>query len=379
MAMERDFSSAVAKCRQIIEELIIKYDVPGISFGVSVNGKIVLKEGFGVRNLNSNTPCTSNTVMKIASISKSISSILIGKQLELKNINLDADIRTYLPEIPTFFWQNQEVSITLRQLAAHKAGLRAYKPADNKYGFEEYAITENFPNVSSALKLFINDPLISKPGDLFNYSNHGYTLLSRVLEAITKKPFKQLLNDLFKSINLTSTYIEAENPHPPNCSISYNVEDGHLVDCSGLRSSYKIAAAGLMSTVDDLLVFAHTLINCYLECGLISKEVGISRNTLQTLWASHPGTKLSWNEAGSYCLGWQRLQQDNVLHIGHQGSTIGGSSVLLISFPLKASEDNYKESLKTDDGVITVVILCNIKVPSLGQIGVNISNLFRSF
>lgn len=66
--------------------------IPGVSVGVSVDGENVWSEGFGFGDVEMGTRCQANSVMRIASISKAITSIIAAKLLEAEKLDLDKSI-----------------------------------------------------------------------------------------------------------------------------------------------------------------------------------------------------------------------------------------------------------------------------------------------
>ena len=81
-----------------------------------------------------------------------------------------------MPSLPGFRFENRKVKITTRQLASHTSGVRHYekkssemKAEKNDTGgsdteLQEFYIKENFKTTNDALKLFIDDELLSEPG-----------------------------------------------------------------------------------------------------------------------------------------------------------------------------------------------------------------------
>ena len=91
----------------------------------------------------------------------------------------------------------------------------------------ELYLTGEWHSVREAMKLFEEDPLMFQPGTDFNYSTHGYTLLSAVLEAAEsadmaknnisiktnpKIKFEQQFKRLFEELGLQRTFIDYERP-----------------------------------------------------------------------------------------------------------------------------------------------------------------------
>ncbi|EYC14381.1 hypothetical protein Y032_0040g175 [Ancylostoma ceylanicum] len=115
------------KARQIIQRQMIIAGIPGLSVGVSLNGHTIWREGFGFANIESSSPCTEDTVMRIASISKPITATIAARLVQDGKLDLDQPIQTYLPDFPQKKYEGKPVTISVRQLLSHTGGIRHYK------------------------------------------------------------------------------------------------------------------------------------------------------------------------------------------------------------------------------------------------------------
>nr|XP_045581253.1 serine beta-lactamase-like protein LACTB, mitochondrial [Procambarus clarkii]XP_045581254.1 serine beta-lactamase-like protein LACTB, mitochondrial [Procambarus clarkii]XP_045581255.1 serine beta-lactamase-like protein LACTB, mitochondrial [Procambarus clarkii]XP_045581256.1 serine beta-lactamase-like protein LACTB, mitochondrial [Procambarus clarkii]XP_045581258.1 serine beta-lactamase-like protein LACTB, mitochondrial [Procambarus clarkii]XP_045581259.1 serine beta-lactamase-like protein len=125
-----DFQETVKKSRQLLKRCMEEAGTPGIVVAVSVNGKTVWADGFGFADLENNVRCTSNTVMRIASISKALTMTAVARLWEEGKLDLDAPIQKYIPSFPVKTYHGEEVTITTRHLISHKSGIRNYKRKD---------------------------------------------------------------------------------------------------------------------------------------------------------------------------------------------------------------------------------------------------------
>uniref|UniRef100_A0A915Q372 Beta-lactamase-related domain-containing protein n=1 Tax=Setaria digitata TaxID=48799 RepID=A0A915Q372_9BILA len=107
--------------------LRVRNGVPGLSIGVTRNGRSIWKEGFGYADVEQLVPCKSDTVMRIASISKPITAALAARLVQSGKLDLDASIQNYVPDFPKKKYKDKEVTITIRQLLSHTSGIRHYK------------------------------------------------------------------------------------------------------------------------------------------------------------------------------------------------------------------------------------------------------------
>ncbi len=172
-----DDASTAAFARQVnsnrlnkqLEMFRYKFGIPGICFMVTANGH-TYQACIGHSDVENGVHC-DNTAMRIASISKPLTSVAILKLWENGKIALDKPIQEYVNSFPLKHYNSIPVTITTRQLLCHMGGIRSYdkilaKPlSDHSFGkYKEYYIKDHYQNVTESLELFQNDELIAEPG-----------------------------------------------------------------------------------------------------------------------------------------------------------------------------------------------------------------------
>lgn len=226
-------------------------NVPSISGGVSVNGKVTWLGALGLSDIENNVPARTNTIYRIASISKPITAVAVMQLVEQNKINLDEDARTYLPYFPKKRWK-----FTVRQLLNHTSGIRNYR-----YG--EFNSTESFKSIKDAIRSVMDDSLLFEPGTKYSYTSLGYNLLAGIIENVSGLSFEDYLNkNIFQPSEMTSTYLEHQPKIIFNKARGYiknnfrQFENAQLADLS-----IKFPGGGIISTAEDLLRFAEKLIS----------------------------------------------------------------------------------------------------------------------
>ncbi|PCI31586.1 MAG: hypothetical protein COB54_09415 [Alphaproteobacteria bacterium] len=245
-------SDEVVQAQAVIDKLIHQTGIPGLSITVMVGPTETWSQGFGLADLENDIQVTPDTLMRVGSLSKSMTATALVKAGEQGTVDLDADIREYLPSFP----QKKHV-ITLRQLGGHLGGVRHYKTDSEKYVFQ------HFDTVLSSLNLFQNDPLISVPGSEYHYSSYGYNLLSAVAEAAFEREFPEFLAYyLWQPLVMKHTVQDDVNLVIPGRARQYVKDNnGALINAPYTDNSYKFAGGGMLSTSRDLAKFGHALVN----------------------------------------------------------------------------------------------------------------------
>ena len=119
-------SEAISKSRELIQRMMLEQGIPGAQIAVSKNGCLVWSEGLGLADVENSVPCSPDSVMRIASISKPLTTVGLLQLWEKGLVDLDAPIQKYVPSFPEKKYDGEKVVITIRQLLAHLSGVRHY-------------------------------------------------------------------------------------------------------------------------------------------------------------------------------------------------------------------------------------------------------------
>lgn len=191
-------------------------------------GKVKYAKTFGYKDFDAGIELKPDDQFEIMSNSKQITAVLILKQVEKGNINLQSPIKKYLP----YLNQSWADSVTVHQLLNHTHGI---------------ADTEK--------------PLLFKPGSQFKYGNLSYMLLGEMLEKISGKTYVELANELFRQVKMKNTFCYTED-HKRNLVPGYMSKENNFarVQQSFLNKD-NIPAAGIVSTAYDLSLWDDALFN----------------------------------------------------------------------------------------------------------------------
>ncbi len=228
-------------------------DTPGASVAIVKDGVVVHKNGYGLANLEYDIPITPSSVFHIASISKQFtvfSILLLEKQGKL---NLDDDIRKYIPEVPDF-----GKKITLRHLASHTSGLRDQW---NLLGMAGWRIDDVITKKHILKIISQQKELNFDPGEEYVYCNTGFTLLAEVVSRITDMSFAQFTDvNIFKPLKMENTlFYDDHEKIVKNRAYSYHT------DSLGYKKSVlnyaNVGATSLFTTAEDLGLWAMNFSN----------------------------------------------------------------------------------------------------------------------
>lgn len=296
-----------AELRSAIRMHLEREKIVGCSIAIAEGGKLVVAEGFGYANLEVRAPATPETIYRLASISKPITAVAILRLAEAGLIDLNADIRKYLPEFP-----DKGVTITVRQVLSHTSGIRHYRG-------NESLRNERFSGPIPALSIFKDDQLEHAPGEKYTYSTYGYTVLAAIIEKVTGKPYPEAMKQLvWEPAGMAETNVEDQRRVVLNRAAGYEAApDGSYLNSRQVDLSYKWGGGGLVSTVTDLCSFA----NAILEHRLLSSR-----------WKEAMWTRSRLNDGSEipYGLGWGITRYRGEVLISHNGAQQGARTSLWI-------------------------------------------------
>lgn len=232
-----------------VRKLLATYDQPGrpgVAVGVFHRGRAVLIETAGYADLEHGVRVTADTRFELASVSKQFTGYAIAKLAKGGRIDLDADIRQYLPWIPAF----GGATITTRQLLQHTSGIREQHELCMLAGFD----CEHLNRRQQFINLLQRQTTLNfVPGSRTAYCNTGYMLLGEIVRAVTGQSLRQYANlEIFKPLGMTSFYLDDLDEVVPNRATGYMKRpDGGW--SRGLAFGDSVGETGVQATVGDMI------------------------------------------------------------------------------------------------------------------------------
>ncbi len=219
--------------------------LPGLVYGVVLDGKLVYSGSFGYANLEQKIPAHSQSLFRIASMSKSVTALAILQLRDAGKLNLDDPASKYLPEMKKLKYLTTDApEITIRHLMTHGAGF----PEDNPWGDRQLADSDD------ELRRFIenNVSFSNVPGVAFEYSNLGFALLGQIVQKVSGMEFQQYtMANIFKPLGMNATVWEYEKAQPKNLALGYNwIDESHVNIPLEHHGSYG-AMGGLITSIED--------------------------------------------------------------------------------------------------------------------------------
>ena len=132
-------SGTLAKVDKIFVDWRLAAHVPGLVYGIVMDGRLVAAKAHGVQDTVRNRPVTVGSLFRIASMSKAFTALAILKLRDTGKLSLDVPAQTYVPEMKRWPMPTTDSRpITVRELLTHSAGF----VEDNPWGDRQQVLTE---------------------------------------------------------------------------------------------------------------------------------------------------------------------------------------------------------------------------------------------
>lgn len=206
-------------------------------------------KGYGKANYEHDVPIKSDTVFRIASITKQFTAAAILKLHEQKALSVEDTLDNFIKNFP-----NGD-QITIHQILTHTSGISNFELEQDFYEVLKAQ------NVQEALiDLFKDKPLLFKPGSQFAYSVSGFILLGYIIEQLSGLSYEAFLKrEIFDPLNLKNTGFDHYQAIIKNRASAYDRNDGVLKNAEFIDMRIAGAGGGLYATIDDLNVFNKAL------------------------------------------------------------------------------------------------------------------------
>jgi CubicO group peptidase (beta-lactamase class C family) len=333
-----DFNDPTRKQRieaayPVIEKLYKDYaeahHFPGYAFGIVIDGELAYKSAGGYANLEEKIPATTASFFRIASMSKSFTSLAILHLRDQGKLRLDDPVEKYIPQMKGKGLTKDAPKITIRHLMSHSAGF----PEDNPWGDRQLADTEK------DLEILISKGLSfsNTPGVQYEYSNLGFAMLGYIIH----KASGMYYSDYIKKYILLplgmkgTTYEYAEIPKE-KFAVGYRYIYEKWRKETPLHDGIYGSMGGMITSIDQFGKYVAMHVGAWPERndkeGYPVKRSSIREMhdparfiTLNPNFQLPNGKQITMTSSYAYGLNWMRDTR-GVVSIGHSGGLPGYGS-----------------------------------------------------
>jgi CubicO group peptidase (beta-lactamase class C family) len=330
--------------QQAVDQLFAPYEKagsPGCSLGVIKDGSFDYSKGYGLASLELGAPLSPSSVFYMASVSKQFTAASIVLAAEQGFLSLDDDVHKYIPELPDY-----GQPIALRQMLHHTSGFRDYLGLVQLSGRD---ILDVHP-AAEMLDLIVRQKALNfAPGTEYLYSNTNYFLLAEIIKRATHKPLSVFAEEnIFRPLGMSHTrFYDDKDVVVAGRVPAYAPGSGGSFKVNWSTNFDGVGDGGLMSSVDDLLLWDKNFYDNRLGKGTLLKEM-LTRGTLKN------GKQID------YALGLE-ISSYRGLPIVEHGGALFGYRTEILRFP----EQKF-----------SVICLCNLASANSGALSRKVADIY---
>ena len=298
----------------LIETADANPKIPGGSVRVVEDHQIVFDRYFGAFTQGSKIPWDEQTVVSIASITKSVTATLVAVLVGEGSLSFDDPIAKYLTEYGRLTLQNSDQSVrspTIAECLSHTSGFPGGTMAK---------LPRNSPikrgDQAEVARHLATQGLVARPGTKYAYTFRGYAAVSRVIEVVTGRPVAEVMQEkLLAPLGMNETTftpgVSLVRRHPRFAAQAEGRSDDEVAtqieSLRAQRGPFVNTSGALVSSPDDLQRF----LQFHADKGRVGKRQIAPASVLAELYRKQPATK-------DYGIGF-KLLRDGV--VGHGGAT----------------------------------------------------------
>jgi len=258
---------------RVLADAVATGEIPGVVAAAADDAGVIYEGAFGQRNLSAGPAMTPDTVFRIASMTKAITSVAAMQLVEAGKLSLDGPVPAIEPTIASpqvldgFSPAGEPIlrparrPITLRHLLTHTSGFtyEIWNP-----GMRRYVEVTGTPAVMSGRLAALRRPLSFDPGERWEYGINT-DWVGRLVEAVSG----QALDVYFRKhicgpLGMENTgFAATEDQRPRQASVHERVSDGSLEPQRpgpAPPREFLAGGGGLISTARDYLAFLQMLL-----------------------------------------------------------------------------------------------------------------------
>ncbi len=265
------------RIRPVMQEYVDKENLPGFLTVIARRGKIAHFETLGMQDIENNKPIAADTIFRIYSMSKPITSVAVMMLYEEGHFQLNTPISKFLPEFENMKVYNKEQTeifdakkkISIQHLLMHTAGFTygwGNKPVDERY--KALKTSEAHATLADMAKTLSNIPLVHEPGEKWTYGV-STDVLGYLVEVVSGMPFEKFLQTrIFQPLGMVDTAFSVPSEKRNRFAALYRAtkEQGlklieQKADADGTFTYFPSGGGGLVSTAADFMRFSQMLLN----------------------------------------------------------------------------------------------------------------------
>ena len=312
-----DFTNFVAW----LEENTVENDIPGSALAIVSREGIMQLETWGVRKVIARDPVNSDSVFRIASISKTFAGTVAGLLVNQNLQGWDMRINGLFPNMGLGEGTSSE-AITLKHIVSQTTGLMPHSYSNMlDDGVIYQKIKEKFHQI----------PTVCSPGQCYSYQNVVFSLVADVVEQSTGDSYEKYLHQqIFKPLGMTTASVGME-PYinSPNATAPHRLVRGNWRTTTTNPAYYSVApASGINASIFDMAIWIRANLGAFPH--ILSKDflAELHEPVISTPYGNY-FNRWSGLEKAYYAIGWRVFNYKGLRAIHHGGGVRGYRSEMV--------------------------------------------------
>lgn len=245
----QDAGDLWTRIRAMGEAIIAEGLTPGLQISVRQGADVVFQQGFGRANVETATPMTASSVLRIGSLTKQFTAATLLLLEAEGRLSLTDPLSRFLPDFP------RAADLTLERMLNHTSGLGNYTDAASLNAFFQAGRPDR--SMAEMVEIMKASPGLQafEPGTGWAYSNTAYVLLGAVIEKASERRYDVAMKErLFTPLGLNDTAVDdaAQVVAQRGSGYTPTLTPGVFQNASFISMSYPGAAGSMRSTTTDL-------------------------------------------------------------------------------------------------------------------------------
>lgn len=311
----KEFDTYIEKSRNL-------YQVPGLAVTVVKDGKVILKKGYGVRQLGTTNAVDTQTLFACASTTKAMTATCMAMLVDEGKVKWDDPVINYLPDFQLYDMHVTR-ELKIRDLFTHNSGVGN---ADFLWSIMD------IPGDEVLSKMKMVKPSYSLRSS-FIYQNIFYLYAGKVIEKVSGQPWEEFIQKrIFQPLGMTRTYPTLSKVKDANQSHPHYWVDNKITVIERTSADAIGPAGSVWSCVDDMSKWALCMLDSSKYSGgrLVKSSTWVELFKPQVMVTTsqfYPTAQLTKPNWMTYSLGWFQQDYNGKKVNYHTGSLAGETAI----------------------------------------------------
>ncbi|MBN1184159.1 MAG: beta-lactamase family protein [Bacteroidales bacterium] len=303
------YSDLINECEELIIKKMESDNIIGVSVAIIVNDTVILKKGFGYADKDNNILMTENTVVNIASATKTFTALAIMQLQEKGLLDINQPLHKYMPQFSPLIRNENLDNLTVKSVITHSSGIQTDVLKNADLGSGKYTDVLGYINESF---------LLYPPGLVESYSNSAYNILGHLIKQVSGQDYPEYIHDnILSPLGMNNSGFLPDSLKGRTRVYS----GGESMHEYGFRD---IASGGIYTSINDFIIYAKELMHAYNG----SNSSLLNTSTIREMFTLQSGNVII--ESNKKGLGWFMFKNDSVFAVTHAGDAVTGHAEICL-------------------------------------------------